>query len=68
MMNEWTEIIEGDESTLPIENVLVLVLQEGFTHLRSRAGDDWYDEDEIYDDSEMRITHWHPLPEEPIWE
>ena len=66
-MSEWIEVIEGDESTLPPDNQLVLVLKDGEVHLRSREGEEWYDENDIYDDSELEINYWQPLPKLP-WE
>lgn len=62
MKAEWKDI----DNALPAEGKLVLCIQDmtGIC-LRERRGEDWYDENEIFDDSELDILYWHDLPEHP---
>lgn len=60
----WIDINEEQ----PVTDNLVLVLQDmtgRCLRYRTESGD-WYDENEIYDDSELEITHWAEI--EPVLE
>ncbi len=61
-MSEWKPIEEAPQDTL----ILVYQHMTGKC-LRSYNGEDWYDENEIWDDSELEITHFwsEPLPDDP---
>ena len=62
-MKEWVKI----EDELPPDGVLVLVYQDMTGKcLRSRSEEgNWYDENNNFDDSELDITHWSYLLEDP---
>jgi len=68
-MMEWIKV----EDRLPEDRVLVLCWQESMgacirEHIYEDGYVSWYDEHNNYDDSDLKITHWMPLPPPPTGE